>query len=339
MDKYFDSYLYNTKEGIDLKKVILSIVGTIMVLASAALVLYPFISNYLMSLNQQAEVSAFQDYIDNADKDMIANALKDAQEYNKSLYGHVIITDPFDPNFKPVFDKEYDSLLNLKGDGVMGYVDIPSIDVTLPIYHGTSDDVLAKGAGHLQNTSLPVGGIGTHAVLTGHTGLTTARLFTDINQLKAGDEKKGVKGDVFLIHVLDITIAYEVDQIKVVEPSETDDLKIDTEHDYVTLVTCTPYGINSHRLLVRGKRIPYTEKEESEIDAIERVVESTWMLEYKKAVFAGFILLLILLAIIITISLIVKHRKKKKLKKVALVSSENENAEQENTDTENEETE
>lgn len=296
-----------------MKKVILMIVGTLLVLASLGLVLYPFISNYLMGLNQQAEVSAYQDFIDNTDEEIISKALSDARAYNKSLYGHVIITDPFDPNFRPVFDKEYHSLLNLKGDGVMGYVDIPAIDVLLPIYHGTSDDVLAKGAGHLQNTSLPVGGIGTHAVITGHTGLSTARLFTDINQLKERKTENGIteKGDVFLIHVLNETLAYEVDQIKIVEPKETDDLKIDVNEDYVTLVTCTPYGINSHRLLVRGTRIPYTPEQKEEVSAIERVVESTWMLEYKKALFAGFLLLAFLIILIIVIRLLVRRHKRR----------------------------
>lgn len=312
-----------------MKKTILIILGTILVIASLGLVLYPFISNYLMSLNQQAEVSAFQDYVENANEDLINKNLRDAQDYNKSLYGHVIITDPFDPNFKPIFDKEYNSLLNLQGNGIMGYIDIPSIDVLLPIYHGTGDDVLAKGAGHLQNTSLPVGGIGTHAVITGHTGLSTARLFTDIDQLKARETQKNddgddvldsdgnpvitKKGDIFLVHVLDQILAYEVDQIKIVEPSETDDLKIDVNQDYVTLVTCTPYGINSHRLLVRGTRVPYTPEQETEISAIERTVESTWMLEYRKALIAGFILLMILLAVIILIRVFIRRRRKRKL--------------------------
>lgn len=290
------------------------IVGTILVLASLGLVLYPFISNYLMGLNQKAEVSAYQQTVAETGGEIIEKALADARAYNKNLYGHVIITDPFDPNFKPVFDKEYTSLLNLNDDGIMGYIDIPSIDVMLPIYHGTSDDVLAKGAGHLQNTSLPVGGIGTHAVITGHTGLSTARLFTDINQLKArktDGEQVTEHGDIFLIRVLNETLAYEIDQVKVVEPKETDDLKIDIEQDYVTLVTCTPYGINSHRLLVRGTRVPYTPEREKELSKNERAVESTWMLEYRKALLAGFILLAVLIVLIIVISRIIRRRRKK----------------------------
>lgn len=312
-----------------MKKVILIIAGTLLVLISLGLVLYPFISNYLMGLNQQAEVSAYQEHVDHADDALVEQMLADARDYNKSLYGHVIITDPFDPNFHPIFDKEYNSLLNLKGDGVMGYVDIPSIDVLLPIYHGTSDDVLAKGVGHLQNTSLPVGGKGTHAVLTGHTGLSTARLFTDINQLKArdtdpdsGKTAEQAQGDIFLIHVLNQTLAYEIDQIKVVEPSETDDLKIDMEQDYVTLVTCTPYGINSHRLLVRGTRVPYTPEQEQAISDLDRVVESTWMLEYKKALIAGFVLLFLLILIIILVRVLLKRRKRKNNDPVTVNRSE-----------------
>lgn len=317
-----------------MRKAILIIVGTLLVLISLGLVLYPFISNYLMGLNQQAEVSAYQEFVDHSDDSFVEQMLADARDYNKNLYGHVIITDPFDPNFHPIFDKEYNSLLNLKNDGIMGYVDIPSIDVLLPIYHGTSDDVLAKGVGHLQNTSLPVGGKGTHAVLTGHTGLSTARLFTDINQLKARDTNpdsgktaEKAKGDVFLIHVMNETLAYEVDQIKVVEPSETDDLKIDIEQDYVTLVTCTPYGINSHRLLVRGTRIPYTPEQEQEISSVERVVESTWMLEYKKALIAGFALLLLLILIIVLVRILLMRRKRNKRHSLAQNGIKEDNSE------------
>lgn len=287
-----------------MKKVILFVLGTILVIISAALVLYPFISNYLMGLNQQAEIDAFENAMANTDSEVISRAIEDAREYNRSLYGHVVLTDPFDPGFSPVFDKEYSSLLNIKGDGVMGYVDIPKIDVMLPIYHGTADEELRRGAGHLQNTSLPVGGKGTHSVLTGHTGLSTARLFTDLNQME--------NGDIFMIHVLDQTLAYQVDQIVVVEPSETDELKINPNEDYVTLITCTPYGINSHRLFVRGTRIPYTPETEEMVQQIDRTVESTWMAEYRKAVIAGFILLVILIILIIIVRLILKRRKKRK---------------------------
>lgn len=290
--------------GEYMKKTALIIIGTLLVLISVGLVLYPFISNYLMGLNQQAEIEGYRRTIESADDTTLDDALKAANEYNRSLFGEVVLTDPFDPSFMAAGDAEYNSLLNIDGTGVMGYVEIPKIEVYLPICHGTSREVLEKGAGHLQNTSLPVGGEGTHAVITGHTGLSTARLFTDIHQLE--------KGDVFYLHVLKETLAYEVDQILVVLPNETDPLRVVPDRDLVTLMTCTPYGVNSHRLLVRGKRIPYTEAPEQQTAAVSPPVASTWMAEYRKAVIAGFILLAVLISAIVTVVLIVKRRRRKR---------------------------
>lgn len=181
----------------------------------------------------------------------INDALEKAQEYNRELLGNVVLTDPFDPDAVKKQNEDYDNLLNIAGDGVMGSVEIPSIDVYLPIYHGTDSESLEKGAGHLENSSLPVGGKGTHSIISAHTGLPSAKMFDNLTEVK--------EGDVFYIHVLNRTLAYEVDQIKVVLPENVSDLLIDKNKDYVTLVTCTPYGINSHRLLVRGERIPYKE--------------------------------------------------------------------------------
>ena len=152
---------------------------------------------------------------------------------------------------------EYGERLNMAGNGVMGYIEIPKINVNLAIFHGTSMEVLDTGVGHLENTSLPVGGTGTHAVLSAHTAYAKATFFNDL--IKLGE------GDLFILTVLDEKLAYEVDQIKVVEPADTSDLYIDLQEDYVTLVTCTPYGVNSHRLLVRGTRIPYTEETVAQI--------------------------------------------------------------------------
>ena len=181
----------------------------------------------------------------------INDALEKAREYNRELLGNVVLTDPFDPDAVKKQNEDYDNLLNIAGDGVMGSVEIPSIDVYLPIYHGTDSESLEKGAGHLENSSLPVGGKGTHSIISAHTGLPSAKMFDNLTEVK--------EGDVFYIHVLNRTLAYEVDQIKVVLPENVSDLLIDKNKDYVTLVTCTPYGINSHRLLVRGTRIPYKE--------------------------------------------------------------------------------
>lgn len=265
----------------------------LMFLGSVFLVCYPFVSNYLMGLNQEGEVAGYEQDIQKADNEKIAAELEAARKYNQSLFGSVILTDPFDPARQQEENLEYDQLLNLGGDSVMGVIEIPAIHVSLPVYHGTEEEVLLKGAGHMWNTSLPVGGIGTHAVITGHTGLSSAKLFTDLELLETGD--------VFLLHVLEDTLAYQVNQIKIVKPDETNDLRIDPEQDYVTLVTCTPYGINSHRLLVRGTRIPYEEAEEILEKNISREEESIWMEEYKKALAAGSaILALILAAFILT---------------------------------------
>lgn len=166
----------------------------------------------------------------------------DAVEYNKAL-----LSKSNRYNMTDEQRKEYESVLDVTGTGIMGYIEIPSIDVSLPIYHGTNESVLQIAIGHIESSSLPVGGIGTHCVISGHRGLPSAKLFTDIDQLQNGDR--------FMIQVLDRTLTYEVDQIRIVLPSELQDLEIDPNQDYCTLVTCTPYGVNTHRLLVRGHRV------------------------------------------------------------------------------------
>ncbi len=283
-----------------MKSILLRIVGIILFLISALLLCYPFISNYLMGFNQSSEIEAHKEDVHNLDNKEILIARSEAEAYNKNLFGTVALTDPFDPNANTETDVEYESLLNFSGNSIMATIQIPVINVNLPIYHGTSDEVLKKGAGHLKKTSLPIGGKGTHAVITGHTGLSSARLFTDLNLLKIDD--------VFYINCLDEILAYRVDSIKIVEPEETDDLRIVANQDYVTLVTCTPYGINSHRLLVRGVRIPY---DAQDIPAVEtRESESTWMREYKKALLLGSIIFAIIIIAFYTVRIILKKRRK-----------------------------
>lgn len=271
-------------------------------LAGIALISYPFISNYLMSLNHKSEIETQEEAVAQTSDEILRKALEDAEIYNKNLLGTVVITDPFDPTFRPITDFEYEQLLNVNNDSIMASVEIPKIEVKMPIFHGTSPEVLLKGAGHLQNTSLPIGGESTHAVITGHTGVSTAALFTDLNKL--------VEGDVFFIHVLDEKLAYQVNQIKVVLPSQTRDLRIVDQEDYVTLITCTPYGINTHRLLVRGTRIPY--EEAKKIAEQTEPVESTWMYEYKRALVLGAITLAVVIVIFIVIRKFLSKRKKKK---------------------------
>lgn len=241
-----------------------------------ALTMYPFISNWLFENKTDSVADAVEQAAQELDDSEQQAALAEAREYNQILAnGHVTLTDPFKDEMTREDMAEYESLLNLTNDGVMGTIEIPVIDVSLPIYHGTSGTVLEKGVGHLHGTSLPVGGESTHTVLTGHTGLSKAKLFTDLIELE--------EGDIFFLRVMGENLAYEVDQIKVVLPSELDDLKIVPGEDYCTLVTCTPYGVNSHRLLVRGVRTDYQEAVENPETFEDKEVESKWMEEYKKA--------------------------------------------------------
>lgn len=239
----------------------------------------------------------------------IEDAKEKAKQYNDSLSNTVVISDPFDPDAADDMSADYISALNLEKNGIMAYIEIPRIDVYEPVYHGTSEEVLAKGVGHLEGTSLPIGGESTHTVLSGHTGLPEAEIFTKLESVK--------EGDIFLIHVLNETLAYKVDQIKVVEPSETDDLKIVPGYDYATLVTCTPYGINSHRLLVRGIRTEYTQdvSDEAAGQAEEGPDGGGWKAMYEKAIIEGILFAVIL---VVLINVIVRKFGKKNKSEVAI---------------------
>lgn len=217
----------------------------IIVLISAGIgcILYPDMVYLLASQKQGQVIQDYQMTTEEMNQQRMDEAYQKAVTYNEKQI-NPIVRDPFSEDIQDnVMD--YAEILNV--DGVMGTLEIPKIKVNLPIYHGTSESVLSKGAGHLKNTALPVGGTGTHAVLTGHRGYAGAKLFTDLDQL--------VMGDRFYLHVLDKTLTYEVDQILVVTPEQTEALKPVEGQDFVTLLTCTPYQINSHRLLVRGKRV------------------------------------------------------------------------------------
>lgn len=211
-----------------------------------------------------------------------------AQSYNESLVKtDVVITDPFDPdNSHRFLLKKYESMLNV-GNDLLCYVEIPCINVYLPVYHGTSDEVLKKGAGHIEGTSIPIGGTSTHSVIAAHSGLSTARMFSDL--------EKVTYGDVFYIHYLGKTISYKVDKITVVEPDDTSQLYIEKGKDYSTLLTCTPYGINDHRLCVRGVR---KELKESKSEPVKKK-ESVWLGEYKKALKIGLSVIGILVLMLV----------------------------------------
>lgn len=210
-----------------------------------------------------------------------------ARQYNQELLGNLDLLDPFSPNKKEI-DERYQSLLDTNGAGMMGYIRIPKIDVELPIYHGTEERVLQSGVGHFEGTSLPVGGESTHAVLTGHRGLPSKILFTDLDKL--------VEGDVFYIKILGETFAYQVDQILTVLPEDTKALSIEPGKDYLTLVTCTPYAVNTHRLLVRGVRIPY---EEAVKQAADERITPKLPFQVKMLILAVVILILIFIIYLI----------------------------------------
>lgn len=206
-----------------------------------AILLYPSISNFYNQKVQSKAIIDYESILNNIKKEDYTDYFNKADEYNKKLLSmkRPLLT------YKNI--KNYNKILNLNDHGMMGYLTIDKIKVELPIYHGTSADVLNKAVGHLEGTSLPVGGKGTHSVLSAHRGLPSFKLFTDLDKLEIGD--------TFVINILDRIITYQVDKITIVKPNQVNDLKIDKDGDYVTLLTCTPYGINTHRLLVRGKRI------------------------------------------------------------------------------------
>lgn len=260
---------------------------------SLGLIGYPYLANYLFENRTDGTVNTVEKTMDEQPDTKKEQALADAEAYNKQFAdGHVQLRDPFVAEENDDTG-EYNSLLNLNNNGVMGVIKIPCIDVSLPIYHGTSESVLDKGVGHLEGSSLPIGGESTHSVLTGHTGLSSAKLFTDLTNME--------KGDIFFIDVLGKRLAYEVDQIKAVLPSESDDLRVVPGKDYCTLVTCTPYGINSHRLLVRGHRTDYEEAVSNPDVFIAKATESNWMAEYTKAIAIGLCAFLGMMLVIVII--------------------------------------
>lgn len=225
-------------------------------LGGAAVFCYPAISNYLNQKNQTRVVQTYEETVAAQDDALLAEEWAKAEEYNENLAGDPV-HDPFVPGSGYALPDNYLDVLNI--DGVMGRITIPKIGVDLPIYHGTDAETLEKGVGHIESTSLPIGGEYRHAVLTGHRGLPSAELFTRLDELEPGDQ--------FYLHVLDATLAYQVDQILTVEPQELETLVAEPGQDYVTLVTCTPYGINTHRMLVRGTRIPYVPEAEQSTQA------------------------------------------------------------------------
>jgi len=241
---------------------LLRIVG---LMIGAGILFYPTISSRWNKYRDAMLISDYIRTVNNYSEDQYKDVFVAAKAYNDQHLSNYIM-DAFDESTEDyILTHPYDTLLNPMGDYVMGYIEIPKIDLRLPIYHGVGTEALEKGAGHIEGTSLPIGGPGTHAVLSGHRGLPGRKLFTDLDLIKEGDQ--------FYLQVLNETLAYEVDQILTVLPHESKALDIVPGEDLVTLVTCTPYGVNSHRLLIRGHRIPFKEeaKEEQKRDVVEKV--------------------------------------------------------------------
>ena len=225
----------------------LNILLVLVFLVGLSLLLYPSVSDYWNSFHQTRAIATYSEEVANLENEQYDELWAAAQQYNRSL------TERGNAYVLSEEQKEaYEKLLDVSGLGVMGYIEIPEIDVSLPVYHGTEESVLQIAVGHLEWSSLPVGGESTHCVLSGHRGLPSAKLFTNLDKL--------TEGDIFLLRVLDEVLTYEVDQILIVEPQETAALRVVEGKDYCTLVTCTPYGINTHRLLVRGHRIENMEQ-------------------------------------------------------------------------------
>lgn len=258
--------------------------------AGLSLLLYPTVSDYWNSLHQSKAIAAYTEEVANLDEAQYSKLWEDANAYNADLANR---SDAYvlEEDQKNV----YNELLNISGSGVMGYIEIPSISCSLPIYHGTDEAVLQIAVGHLEWTSLPVGGEGTHCVLSGHRGLPSAKLFTNLDKL--------VVGDVYMLRVLDEVLTYEVDQILIVEPQDTEALQVVAEKDLCTLVTCTPYGVNSHRLLVRGHRIETTEEA-----AVVHVVADA--IQIKPTIVAPIVAVPILLVLLIGLLLKLKRSRK-----------------------------
>lgn len=283
-----------------MKKVLPTILIILVFLSGIVVFIYPAVSNYLYEKNSTQAITEHTESVSKLTPKQIADEKEAVYRYNKSLFENAsVLTDPFDPDAYPITDGEYTKLLAF--DKVMAYVEIPAIDVYLPIYHGTDEETLLNGVGHLENTSLPGGGKSTHAVLSAHRGLPSARLFTDLNLLK--------KDNIFRIYVLDEVLTYQVYDIETVNPDNTSSLHIKEGEDLVTLITCTPYGENTHRLLVHGRRIEVKENAVIEEPKIENGM--TWE-DFSRLAAIGITVIFVLLLLGSAVKAIIRRKMKNK---------------------------
>ena len=276
------------------------IISVILFLFALGLTLYPVVANYVNQKYASEVHTAYLEVVEQADDTALQEARELAILYNQAIVPGTAATEAYSKEAILSASEDYGHQLNVAGDGIMGYIEIPTINVNLPIYHGTGSDSLERGVGHLLGSSLPVGGESTHSILTGHSGMASQKMFTDLVQVEVGD--------VFYLHILDETLAYQVRELNTVLPHDTSLLGISTGEDLCTLITCTPYGINTHRLLVTGSRIPYEEAETivEEITQQEQQPRSTWEEKYIAGIVAGIFAVLI---VALVIGIVIQIRK------------------------------
>lgn len=297
--------MYYIHKGSNMKKYIPIIAIILIFIVGVGILAYPLVSSVVNNIESRKIAEEQIISAKNMDEGKRDELFKQADDYNKNLLSTVILSDPFDAETYNKISAKYKETFDVDGNGLIGYVEVPKINVFLPVYHGTSEEVLSRGAGHLNNTSLPVGGKSTHSVISAHSAFPTETFFDYLTDLKEGDR--------FYIHVLNEVLTYEVDQIKIVLPNETRDLYVVEGQDYVTLLTCTPYSINTHRLLVRGKRVIEEKPDEVVIHNISTDSGNIYLMGYKINYFyaaigiAGFIA-----AVAMVVFLITRLNKRKK---------------------------
>ena len=289
--------------GISTKKKVITIcIAVVAFIIALGITLYPMISTWYNERHQAEVHIHYQEKVEQVDNTKLIEAKELAVAYNQTILPGAQDEDSFSNEALLNAIEDYAGLLNLAGDGIMGYVEIPKIGVSLPIYHGTNNSTLERGVGHLLGSSLPVGGASTHSVLTAHSGMASQKMFSDLDRMKIGD--------VFYLDVLGERLAYQVDQIKTVLPYDTTYLQTEIGSDLCTLVTCTPFGVNTHRLLVRGTRIPYEEAEvivEEKLET-EEPVKSTWEQQYLQGIIIG-VSAVVILGLGIMVFCIVRRRR------------------------------
>ncbi|SEI94781.1 class C sortase [Kandleria vitulina] len=275
------------------KDKIINIFLALMIFVGLCVMFYPVVSDMWNTYRNNLLISDYKKDVNDLSKKKADKIWNDAITYNKNHRQNFIKEDVF-TNLRKRSKSQYDSYLNISSNGIMGTIVIPKINVEIPIYHGTGEKELQTGVGHMEGTSLPVGGTSSHCVLSAHRGLPSAKLFTDLDKMK--------EGDMFFLHVLDKTLAYKVDAIFTVKPDETQNLSLVKGKDYVTLLTCTPYGVNTHRLLVRGIRTPYNKTQDQNVSILK---------DYRVWILIATIIVLI----IVNAFIIIKNKRKKHSKK------------------------